>query len=387
MTTPNLTINGGAFQTFEGQPVANGNLLLSLSHDEQYSIGPSQIVSGLKIKIPLDSSGNINPSVLVYSNDTLLPSGSFYTVYCYEADGTLVWGPQYWSLTALPNPLNVANVVPTFPPNSGLSGGGGATLLLETNGTPNGSQTKLNLHSSDSSVTLTDDGSGDVNFQVVSSPSSGVGNLHYWSVSPTNAASISALNTSPNVGFSLFSNAASGSYVAPTATDTGYAQFSQTESVNSTVYVVDGQTLNDAVTLGSFKSFYTRTFQSAITSRVVWIGLAPFSEDLTTPTPTGMVAMFRFNSATDTNWLAWCQTDNSHVTSVDTGVVVDTTGHVFTITKSGSSLVFNIDGTNVSAISTNLPSNSTRMTPTNQLTVGVAGSYNVNVAYMGWTGI
>ena len=38
-------------------------------------------------------------------------------------------------------------------------------MLLETNGVPNINQFKLNLHSSDSSITLTDDGLGDVDLQ------------------------------------------------------------------------------------------------------------------------------------------------------------------------------------------------------------------------------
>jgi hypothetical protein len=40
------------------------------------------------------------------------------------------------------------------------------SLLLQTNGANNTSQSKLNLYSSDSSVKLTADSSGDVNLQV-----------------------------------------------------------------------------------------------------------------------------------------------------------------------------------------------------------------------------
>jgi len=137
----NLTLQGGNFQNFEGEPVAFGTLLLALSHDESYS-SSSQIVSGLKLTIGLDGNGNINPTVNVFANSSLLPLGSYYTVYCYEADGTLVFGPQYWQTTATPNPLNVATIIPLFPPGTGLSGGGGgggsgsvASVALTVNST------------------------------------------------------------------------------------------------------------------------------------------------------------------------------------------------------------------------------------------------------------
>jgi hypothetical protein len=44
---------------------------------------------------------------------------------------------------------------------TGTGGGGGSSLALETNGTPNGSQTLLNLVAG-SNVTITDDGTGDI---------------------------------------------------------------------------------------------------------------------------------------------------------------------------------------------------------------------------------
>lgn len=49
----------------------------------------------------------------------------------------------------------------------GSSGPPSTPLLLQTNGVNNGSQVKQNLHSSDSTVTLTDDGVGNINLQAV----------------------------------------------------------------------------------------------------------------------------------------------------------------------------------------------------------------------------
>jgi hypothetical protein len=117
VSTPNLVLEGGAFQTFEGQTLSFGYLIMQLSHDAEYVAGPYQVVAGLKLKIQLDSSGNINPTVNVYSNDVLSPSGSFYTVMAYKSDGTAAWADQqYWILSSSPNPLNTGSIPPNNPP-------------------------------------------------------------------------------------------------------------------------------------------------------------------------------------------------------------------------------------------------------------------------------
>lgn len=160
-------ISGGLFRDFAGIPLANGYLVMELSHDEQDAAGPAQVVGGLKIRIPLDNNGSIAGNVSVEVNSSLLPTGSYYIVNAYRNDGTKAWkAAQFVQVPASPNPYNVGNWIPTNPPGSTFSsGGGGASILLETNGVPNGDQFLLNLHSSDGSVTLTDDGVGSVNLQ------------------------------------------------------------------------------------------------------------------------------------------------------------------------------------------------------------------------------
>ncbi|HEY1800098.1 MAG TPA: hypothetical protein VGG46_04110 [Terriglobales bacterium] len=59
----------------------------------------------------------------------------------------------------------IENTVTCLGPYTITATGGAGSLLLQTNGTNNGSQSKLNLHSSDSSIILTDDGSGNTNVQ------------------------------------------------------------------------------------------------------------------------------------------------------------------------------------------------------------------------------
>ena len=147
-----IQITGGLYQNFEGAPLANGYLIVQLSHDGQESVDPGLINGYPKIQINLDSNGNIpvSPATMIWPNDQILPSGTFYTVNGYASDGTLVFGPQTWSLTSGTSPYNIANIVPSNPPGSGLGGASVTGPLLETNGTANTNQALLNLAGSGS---------------------------------------------------------------------------------------------------------------------------------------------------------------------------------------------------------------------------------------------
>jgi len=134
MPTPNLILSGGAFEDLEGNPLANGYLIMELSHDANYSAGPYQITAGIKLKIQLDASGNINPTVQVWSNDILTPAGSYYTVTAYKSDGTQAYrNSQFWVLAASPSPLNVATIVPTNPPGFLAPGSNAPGYVAGTN--------------------------------------------------------------------------------------------------------------------------------------------------------------------------------------------------------------------------------------------------------------
>ena len=144
--TGKIQITGGLYQNFEGSPLANGYLIVQLSHDEQESVDPGLVTGMPKIKISLDSNGNIpvSPATMIWPNDQLLPSGSQYGVWGYASDGTFVFGPQFWTLTSAVSPYNVANQLPSNPPGNG-AGSGSSSLILETNGTQNSNQALLNI--------------------------------------------------------------------------------------------------------------------------------------------------------------------------------------------------------------------------------------------------
>jgi len=159
---PKNTIIGGAFSDFQGGPLANGYLVMELSHDAQQTDTPGEIVAGLKIRVPLDNNGNVAGTVLVWPTDQLLPSGNFYIVNAYRSDGTKAWAyPQNLTVPSSPSPYNIGNWVPTNPP--GGFGNGTSGILLQTNGTNNGSQSKFNAVAG-SGMTITDDGIGDITF-------------------------------------------------------------------------------------------------------------------------------------------------------------------------------------------------------------------------------
>lgn len=106
-------ITGGAFQDFEGNPLANGYLTMQLSHDSQEPVDPGEVVAGYPLRIPLDANGNVAGTVLVWPNDQLTPSGSYYIVNTYRANGTLAGlSQQNYLIPSSPNPFNVGTWVP-----------------------------------------------------------------------------------------------------------------------------------------------------------------------------------------------------------------------------------------------------------------------------------
>ncbi len=168
-------ITGGAFQDFEGNVLANGYLTMQLSHDEGESVDPGQVVGGLSLRVPLDPFGNIAGTVLVWPNDQLNPANSYYVVNAYRRDGTQAWlSPQFQTVTTSPSPFNVGAWVPNNPPSGGAPVG---SILLQTDGVNNQSQSVLNL-TAGSNITITDEGSGEIEFAAVTG-AAGNGSVFY----------------------------------------------------------------------------------------------------------------------------------------------------------------------------------------------------------------
>ena len=93
----------------QGNPLANGYLVMRLSHDGQ-SATPNQVVSGLTQRVTLNSSGQISPAVAIYSNTGLLPANTFYRITVYAADGTEVIPVSAVTIPNTPTPVDLATL-------------------------------------------------------------------------------------------------------------------------------------------------------------------------------------------------------------------------------------------------------------------------------------
>jgi hypothetical protein len=106
-------ISGGSFQDNEGNPLANGYLLLELSQDCIVNT-TTRVCSNFTVKVPLDVNGNVvtSPSYSVWPNDVLTPSGTFYFISAYTANGELVWGPNCNQILSSPSPFVLGALIP-----------------------------------------------------------------------------------------------------------------------------------------------------------------------------------------------------------------------------------------------------------------------------------
>jgi hypothetical protein len=139
MATTKVQLSGGAFQDVAGNPLANGFLLMRLSQDGQVNTS-TEVCAGWVFKVLLDASGNVSssPPQSVWPNDVISPSGTFYNVSAYSAEGQLVWGPNAQQVLSTPSPYNIGAWIPgSVNVQSGGGGGSGAYVALN----PTGSQT------------------------------------------------------------------------------------------------------------------------------------------------------------------------------------------------------------------------------------------------------
>lgn len=151
-----VQLTGGNFQDALGNPLAGGYLEMVLSQDAA-TTDQKEVAAGYTVRIELDNTGNVvtSPAQSVWPNDVLLPSGTFYNVSGFNANGALVWGPNAQQVLGT-SPFNVGTWVP-----GSVNLTSGSSLVIQTNGINNGSQDKLNLVAS-TGIALTDDGVGNV---------------------------------------------------------------------------------------------------------------------------------------------------------------------------------------------------------------------------------
>ncbi len=388
MATPNLQVKLGNFVDMEGNPLSNGYLLWELSHDEQYSVSNSQVVAGLKVRMTLDTSGNVptNPPTLIYSNDVLAPTGSFYTVRAFKSDGTEAWkAPQYFQLNASPNPLDLGTLIPLNPPGGLIAGGGsGGTVTsvalsmpaefsvagspITTAGTF--AVTKANESANTVWAGPTSGGAAAPTFRALvaadipSVPLPPIGTSFVYcdgSASPNPVVvAIEGVQTVSNVATPHIAGAVSGEGTCITYENDPNANPNTVCSWRAGLDVTI--TNNIRSTLLSTRRYTFRQAMAAPTSFRYWIGVYTGTATLNgglfaTDTPnTGYVA-FRFSSTTDTTWKAVTGTSNVAQTVTNTGVAftaAPSTVFQIVLNSTATSIGFYINGTLAATNTTNI---------------------------------
>jgi hypothetical protein len=377
MPASKTMLTGGSFQDSLGNPLANGTLKFHLSQDCLVS-GVGTVCSGIDVIIQLDSTGNVAssastpsaPNQYIWSNLVMTPQNNYYRVTGYTAQGQIAFGGNNQQVGSGAT-FNLDN----WTPNTVLSWFPSTqqAVLLEVNGTPTAVQTIANFESTDSSVTITDEGNGSINFQTAggSKPFPNGGILGLWPGNwlGFNAAAVSGENVQKaGIGAAWTSTAAGIGTVPPTAI--------QPQSVNNNAgdsSLINSSGISDLstdLTTGILQDWFAKVALLGNTGARYWVGatdLAPINQasGFNTDTPAANFIGFRYSTGTDTHIVAICQTDATHQMVVDTGIfpTFSTTPQVFEMvpTASGTTINFYINGTLVATISSNVPANTTAM--------------------------
>jgi len=130
------------YTDIEGNPIANGYLIIRLSQDAFVSKA-NVVCSQRVVKIPLNSSGQITGSFNFWPNYLLTPSNTYYTLRAYSSAGQLVLGPLYVTVVGALSALVLIDTVTSLlytvsvvsgnlTVTSGGSGGVSSVVLLDT---------------------------------------------------------------------------------------------------------------------------------------------------------------------------------------------------------------------------------------------------------------
>ena len=364
MTATKVQLTGGGFQDAEGNLLANGYLEFVLSQDSSVT-GVGNIAAGVTIKIQLDSVGNAASSAsspaaadqYLWGNDVLNTPNTFYKVTGFTAEGQPAWGPNNQQVIGS-SPFDLGTWVPNTvfqwtPPVQQVS--------LNVDGVAASSQIRQNLESTDDSVTITDEGNGNINFQAGGAFQNVIGCTMAGVVGGSNIFSSGA-----NLGMNMSSvngNSRQSVTDGPTATEGTFGVYQSAQTTSASA-LMDGV---PNISLGILKDWFCKITIIGMTSSRYWNGITDCSTTnmgatFFSDTPAANFVGFRFSTgAGDTNYQAVCQTGSSNQTVVDTGVAPGSVADKLEFKPSGGNVLFYINGTLVATISTNVPSNALGM--------------------------
>ena len=120
-----IAIYGGAFQSVDGDPVANGILVMQMIPDNTFNEGsPTQLnelCGNIVYSFSLDSNGDVpltSPATsFVYSNDSMNNIYSYYRCSVYTSKGQLVWGPNNQQVLYYTSPVETSFNLSGWIPN------------------------------------------------------------------------------------------------------------------------------------------------------------------------------------------------------------------------------------------------------------------------------
>lgn len=249
----------------------------------------------------------------------------------------------------------------------GTAGGGGGgisgSILLETNGVPNGSQVVLNIIGTGAAV-VTNDGQGNttLSVSVIAGPGINVsGGTVSTKLVPTGYAAAQGGTTSINTSGWLLQSYASSGFTLTSNNATNTVPVYLHSPTSSSLSGANGNyhsSTSNLISLGQVSRVRSKIRLNQTTNVRMWVGLVTEVTVLTSDNLNANVAAFRYSTnAGDTTWQCYTATDSTHftVTPASVNFLDATTFHTFEIQYTGTSVLFYIDNTLVGTSTTNLP--------------------------------
>lgn len=204
-----------------------------------------------------------------------------------------------------------------------------------------------------------------------------------------------ALGRDGSIAFTYATNPQTGGltviHVDATATEPTYERITTAAAGGSSATVLDNSgegAGSRQIPIGILSEYRTRVRLSSIAQERIWIGLSNQTSGgatFQTDTPNIPFVGFRYSSAAESTYQCVAQTSSIAQTVTDTAVTVDTNGHTFRLTKSGSNVVCSIDGTATATMSSNLPAAGTLLAPIINIdNIGLANTKTADIAYSYW---
>ena len=298
--------------------------------------------------------------------DAGAPCGAGGTPVTFQTNGTNNGSQVLYNLVAGTG-VTLSNTGGATTVNSTATGG----PTLQTNGTNNGSQVLLNLQQGNG-IVLSNSGGVTTVTSTNLGPAAGASSLptKFW-YTDANASSVTSV-----VAASQGCGGTQAQGPAPSATEVAGRLFTATAVANTQVLAncqmgLGANPGQGQISIGIAQRGTARLMTQVVIGLRYWVGWADTSTGniggafFTTDNPGLNLCAFRHSDTTDANWKAYCGTDATHFTVVDTGIATSTTAsYLFEIgfkpLGAPTEADFFLNGSQVATITTNLPASASQ---------------------------